>query len=331
MSKTINLLRLLLICIVILGSFILSYQIIKSDSQTTSKLFSQKNNERLQKQKELEIAQTKQMKYEKCLNTPYQMPALDEELAKIEENYSNKLVSFYFEDFNNNWQLISNEQSVYYGASLIKILDATYLINKAHKKEISLDETITYEPKYHYPYSLGLSTYNYNDEISLQELIHYLLLVSDNSAHEMLYEYIGLDNLKKYAESLGIHLTINELEHYGNLTLTDVKLILKELYNTLNTCEEYSDIILNAMNNDYYNYLNYDDIRIYHKYGELYPYYHDIGIYLDNSPYFIAIMSSLSANKETKKQYQELHQALHEVYQRNIHAKEQYCLNNSNI
>ena len=264
--------------------------------------------------------------YRNCLDTPYVSSKTESLIQEFLEKYEQDSFALYFEDIYNQYTILKNENTVYYGASLIKLLDATYLIRQAMAEEISLEETIEYQEKHERAYSIGMEDYHFGDKVRLYDLIYYAIAYSDNTAHEMLYEYIGVEALKEYATSLGISLTVNQEEHFGDLTATMTNHILKEVYDILLLENEYSELLLKSMNNTYYNSLNYDNIEILHKYGSYDPYFHDIGIYNDpDYPYFISVMS-LIGEQTSPNQITRIHQEIRDIYKSNLLDKTSYCL-----
>lgn len=264
--------------------------------------------------------------YQKCLNSPYVSEKSERLIQEFLNKYQNDTFALYFEDINNQYTILKNENKVYYGASLIKLLDATYLIRQAMAGEISLEETVEYQVKHQRLYSMGMDSYFFGDKVSLSDLIHYAISYSDNTAHEMLYEYIGVEQLKEYASSLGVFLTINQEEHFGNLTVTMANNILKEVFDILFLDNEYSELLFKSMNNTYFNSLNYDGVEILHKYGSLDPHFHDIGIYNDfDYPYFISVMS-LIGEQENPNKITRIHREIRDIYKSNLLDKTSYCL-----
>ena len=264
--------------------------------------------------------------YQNCLASPYVSEKTRSLIQEFLDKYQNDTFAVYFEDIHNQYTILKNENTVYYGASLIKLLDATYLTRQAMADEISLEETIEYQAKHQRAYSIGMTDYHYGDKVRLYDLIYYAIAYSDNTAHEMLYEYIGVETLREYASSLGVSLTVNQEEHFGNLTVTMANNILKEVYDILLLDNEYSELLLKSMNNTYFNSLNYDGIEILHKYGSLDPNFHDIGIYNDSDyPYFISVMS-LIGEQESPNQITTIHQEIRDIYKSNLLDKTSYCL-----
>lgn len=158
------------------------------------------------------------------------------------------------------------ENKIYYGASLIKTLDAIYL---------------------------------YDNNLVTEEIKDYIkkaIEVSDNTSHYYLINYIGKNNLKNYGISLGAYNTLNGNDSYGNTTVKDQIIYLKKLYEISKNNEELKTYFIN----DYGNYLKLDNLTIMHKYGYYANYYHDVGIVLDDNPYIVVILTN-HGNKNEKE------------------------------
>ena len=281
----------------------------------------------LQKEEnDYKLQEKKSLKYQECMTNPYLSNKTLLRIQTFFQKYSSNNYALYFQDLTNEYKIVKNENRSFYGASLIKLLEATYLIRQALENKVNLQtETLIYKSYHRKGYSLKMENHRIGEKISLETLISYILLVSDNTAHEMLYEYIGCDNLKEYALSLNINLTITNKEHFGYLTAKETNNILKETYDIISMNNEYSKLLVNSMNNDYYNSLNYKNIHILHKFGYQNIYFHDIGIYNDEkNPYLISILTTagepVSFNLLT-----EIHQEIRIIYEKNIKEKEEYC------
>lgn len=83
-------------------------------------------------------------KYEKCLITkPEEEIDLSEKEAEINSLLKKYTISVYYEDLTFNKTFTYNKDKVYYGASLIKLVDALYL----YDNEVNIDNTMTYKKK----------------------------------------------------------------------------------------------------------------------------------------------------------------------------------------
>lgn len=342
-KKRIRIDRLILLLIVIAGVFYISKELISyfgtkvnvslNQNKTSPK---DKTNTEEERNKEL------QNNYEVCLNKPYSEDKLDSKLQdKIAEidnliRINNYQASVYYEDLTTGFTYKYQPTTVYYGCSLIKLVDALYLINAASdntnsnnnnleyaeqnntssefseqnyavSKKLDLDEIkLVYESKYVAGYSSGLASHKIGDAVSLRNLIKYAISVSDNSAHLMLIDFIGFNNLKSYGNSLGGKVILTGGDNFGNQTAEDTNIYLKEAYKIITQNKEYGPFLKEIMDNDERNAFNTDDIRIYHKYGSYGNNYHDIGLSLDAHPYAISILTL-----HEKSNYTEVVQTIH--------------------
>ncbi len=288
---------------------------------------------REQQEREEAEAREKQEAYNTCINKPFEETELTEELASLKQainrtiNNNQYKVSVYYEDLTTGFTYTYKPQTVYYGASLIKLVDALYLINKAIDGSIDLDtETIVYTTEYKKAFSSGMKTHNYGEAISLRNLISYAISVSDNSAHIMLYDYIGRENLKAYGQSLGAkNILTSGTDKFGNQTAEDTNLYLKEAYRIIKENEEFGPFLKGIMDNNVRNSFNTDTIKIYHKYGACDPYYyHDIGLNLGSHPYAISILT-LHENSNYKEVVQTIHEKIIELQNLFYATRENNC------
>lgn len=297
--------------------------------------------------KAYEEKKRKEKAYDACLISPYNEAEKTTELTNamnaidslIKEN--NYQASVYFENLENGLTYKYDATKIYYGCSLIKLVDALYLINKASNpdsshfaneennedinKKLSLDEEkIIYENKYIAGYSSGLAKHKIGDQVSLRDLISYAISVSDNSAHLMLIDYIGFDNLKNYGLSLGGKVILTGGDKFGNQTAEDTNIYLKEAYRIISKDKEYGPFLLNIMDNDDHNAFNREGVKMYHKYGSWDINFHDIGLNLDGSPYALSIFTTHGYSNYTKV-IQDIHNKVIELNDTFIKYRKDKC------
>lgn len=263
--------------------------------------------------------------YASCLITPYKSEEVDALFNELLNTLNTNELSIYFEDLNNEYTLTINPDTTYYNASIIKLFDAAYIIDN----NVDLNDTITFTENYRSMAKEGLLNYELNAEVSIKDIMYYAISVSDNGAHRMLTDYIGVDNLRNYAKNtLGITLTITDSDRFGNMSVTSTNTLLKHVYELLQNDNDYTALLKDAMNNDYYNGLNFDEKTFLHKYGYYNQYYHDIGIYNSLNPYVISIFT-LFGNPDTGalEKVNNISKEIYNIYQTNLDKKEEYCYN----
>ncbi|MDE5888970.1 MAG: class A beta-lactamase-related serine hydrolase [Bacilli bacterium] len=240
-------------------------------------------------------------KYNDCINAPFSeeldytddfMEYSLEVLDYITNNYKASVV---YENLATGYSLTIHPESVYYAASTIKALGALYIYTGAAKGEINLDETIKYESKYKYKASKGMEQHKIGEELTLRKLVSYSIIYSDNSAHQMLMDYIGNPTLREFGLSLGAKYTLQSAyENFGNISGWDALIYIKAINEFINENPvlgaELQEMLINAEQND----LEITDlgIKAAHKYGSYSSYYHDYGIVYAESPYVVVILTT---------------------------------------
>lgn len=171
---------------------------------------------------------------------------------------------------------------LYYGASLIKTLDAIYLYDKN-----MVDDNLKY-------------------------YIDRAILASDNNAHRYLVDYIGREVLREYGISLGATNTLSSDGYYfGDTTVVDQLVYFKKAYQLANQNGNFKAPFVN----DSYNYVKVNGIPTMHKNGYYGQWFHDAGIVLDDEPYIVVILT----NHGRGNQYGTVHSLAEEVYKFHKH------------
>ena len=247
-----------------------------------------------------------------------------EELNSYLKNTYN--VSIYYENINKGYNYSYKENQVYYAASLIKIVDALYIYNNALDNNINLESTIEYTKGYGTLNKEGKEKYKYNDFISLKNLVKYAITTSDNTAHLMLLDYIGFNNLKSYGKSLGATYTLVGEDKYGSINVSDASIYLKELYKFIVDNNDYSEELKNYFLNSSSNYIDLSDIGVsaLTKYGYYSNYFHNIGIMLDDEPYILVILSN-GKNSNHEKMMKDISLRIYELHSLYKSIQESYC------
>jgi hypothetical protein len=150
--------------------------------------------------------------------------------------------------------------------------------------------------------SLELSKHKIGDKISLRNLVKYAITVSDNTAHEMLVDYIGKNNLRDFGKSLGATTTLNSSDDFGNINNIDSMIYIEALNNLINESGQLGEELKAYFVESDQNYLQFESlgIKAAQKYGEYDVYYHSNGIVYDENPYFISILTLHGKNKFEK-------------------------------
>ena len=312
MKKIIRVILIILICLTG-GFFFVKYKYNNENTFVEQTLNVFKDEEKLKKQK-----------YLQCMNEPFKNNSVDEEFANIFNSYAKNGVAIYFKDLNNNYELKLNENKIYYSASTSKIFMVIYLLEKYRNNEIDLETKLVYKPSDAMQGSIGMKQHKYYDEVSLSEMIKYMLVYSDNTSYFMLLKYVGLDNLKTYFKEY--NLVMESYDPFIRNYSADLAMkSLVRLYELIQVDDDYSMLIKESMNNKNMNYLSFDDKTFLHKYGYYDVSYHDIGIYDDeNNPYLLAVLT-LYGNGDYSTKLNNISKQIYEIYNKNLSLKEEYC------
>ena len=265
----------------------------------------------------VDLAAAKAMK-EICLNTAYSTKENTEDI----NTYINELngflskynVSVYYYDLNRGFTYSYKAEDSYYAASVVKIIPALYIYEKAVKGEIDLDKTLTYTTNYNYDNSAYFDRSRFGTKVSLRNIIKYSLIYSDNSAYMMLVDYIGYNTLKEYGKSIGLG-SYMDSDKFGHIKAHEAMNIIKKMNELFSLNTSLTNELKGYMIESDKNYLGFEDkgIKAATKYGESYPNYHEIGIVYDDNPYGIVILTR-DMGKDYEKEIKEINSKIYELH-----------------
>lgn len=320
-SSVFNVFKLLLIVLILFGvSLLIIYNINRVDLNFNidyKAIDSEKIVEKINKKL-----------YDECVNQSVNEKDNSDEISEYLSDLNKYLkkysVSVGYLDLSKGFNYYYGEDKSYYAASSIKSLDALYIYSKAAKGELSLDEKVLYVSKFVKSFSPGVKKHKIGSAISLRELVSYAILYSDNSAHEMLISYIGLSNLRAYAKALGAVNVFPTSEHFGNISVNDAIIYMKELYNLFESdyegAKELKQFFIDADVNDLY--LEDNSFEVGHKYGHYSSSYHNLGIVYADNPYIIIVLTNEGENHTLVNNISKKIYDLHLKYYSN---REQIC------
>lgn len=279
------------------------------------------NNDVINKNdKKDEIEKIKKEQYNLCLKEKYneddETDLIIEKRDELTEFIKKYNPGLYYLDPELGFYYIYNEDKDFYAASTIKMLDALYIYNNALDDNIDLDEEIILKKSNYMGLSKNLKKYSFGDKIPLRYLVESAIILSDNTAHNMLVEYIGFKNLKEYGMSLGASKTLIGGDIFGQINVDDAMVYLKELYRFINDNNKYSDELKQYFLDSEQNYLNIpeENIEAAIKYGEYDYYYHENGIVYAHNPYLISILTTIGNNEDAFRAINEKVYELHNTF-----------------
>jgi len=223
-----------------------------------------------------------------------------------EINSVDEEVSIIIKDLINDlWILKYNEDRVFPSASLIKIPIMIEALERVEKGELSLDKKIKIKAIDRVDYSI-ISELTLK-EYTLIDLITLMIILSDNTATNVLIDLLGYEKINETVKKLNCNNTILKRkmmdftaakEGRENLTSPmDMALFMEKIYNksiiSPKICDIMIDILTRQKHRDMLPRYILDEVKIANKTGELSGINHDIGIfYLENINYLIGIFTT---------------------------------------
>lgn len=282
--------------------------------------------------KALEEAKLKE-EYNTCINRVLDDNDANMELQGMIDNLNIYLGSTYnlsvsYTDFDTGFNYSYNTDKMYYAASVMKMLGAMYVYEKAYNGEINLDTELVYTKKLRMGSSAGMKNHKIGEKIKLRDLVKYSITLSDNTAHNMIINYVGISNVRNYGLGMGATLSHTNYDLFGYINVSDAKIYVDKLYYLINNTDDYGTELEEYFRIADQNYLNLEEhnISAIHKYGEYENIYHDVGIVYDKHPYSIVILTN-EGNKDYETIIRDVNSKVYEIHSKFYDNRESYCNN----
>lgn len=220
----------------------------------------------------------------------------EEKITKIKKQISTILddnsnyYGIYYYDIKTEKGFSINPDKPFIAASTVKVPIAMMIADKLQDKTLSPSDRLTYLDKYYMEGAGDLQgAINQGDKISIDDLLKYMIVNSDNIACNMLSTVAG--NRTDYFQKVTSQ-TINEDENV--LTITQQFLMLKKLYENEEKNPYYDKIIEYMKNTTTHDRLDkyVPQNIVAHKIGDYEESVNDIGIFYTTDPYILCIFSS---------------------------------------
>lgn len=220
---------------------------------------------------------------------------LREELLKTSSEFGNDNVSIYFEFLNTGANIQINNDLRFYPASLVKLPTAMVVMRKVEKGEWNMDSRLVlYEQDKDSRYG-QLYQQTTGSSYTVEQLLKYLLIDSDNTAHKILMRNLTEAELNELRDDIGLNDLFNEK---NEVSAKEYSRMFRALYISSFLKRDGSQKILNWLSQTKFSGNLADGLPtntiFSHKIGEdtLENNYLDSGIvYLPNRPYLITVMT----------------------------------------
>lgn len=232
-------------------------------------------------------------------------------------NKSERYHSFFYQDLYTGFTVSYNENSPIYAASTIKAPAVIYIYEMASLGKIDLNERLIYTDRFYNGGSGIIKNKKTNINYSIEELIHYTIRYSDNIAYKMLMNRFNQTEILEFWKKLGTDVIFtNKNTIWGNNTVKDAAIYMKELYRFSKENNEYGTKLMQYFKNAEWKLITDKNGNFYtaNKGGWLDSYFHDSAIVFDKNPYVLTIMSNTGGSdynylfKSTSKSIGKLHE-----------------------
>ena len=242
-------------------------------------------------------------------------------------------VSVIVKDLNSDkWILRLNENKVFQSASTIKIPIMIEVLRQVERGEVKLEDKIKINQKDKVDFSI-ISELNVS-EYSVVDLITLMIIISDNTATNILIDLVGYESINSLIGNLNLkntHLSRKMMDFQAikegrtnTSTSIDMANMVESIYKDEVLNKEHSKLAIDIMKRQVHKdclarYLS-EDIIIAHKSGELDGLNHDIGIvYTDKNTYIIGVFTENGEdNLANKRLIGNISKLVYDYFQENI-------------
>lgn len=202
-----------------------------------------------------------------------------------------------------------NEREIFPAASIIKIPIMIEFFRKVERKEISLEHKILLKEEDKTGGAGVLFELHNGVELTLLDLVKLMIVISDNTATNILLDYTGFDGVNNLMKEAGMQssclrrkMMVPCKENQENLiSVRDIMVLMERLVTGKLLSPEYTEIAVGILKRQQYNekiplYLP-AEIPVAHKTGELDGVRHDVAaIYLHDRIYLFSALTRQVSN-----------------------------------
>lgn len=227
------------------------------------------------------------------------------EIEKIIDKLPGR-IGVYYKDLTTGNLFEYNENQAFLAASVIKLPILTAVLSEINGGRLKKDEVLKLSTSDKVP-SCGALAYMHSGlEVTIKDLCNLMIILSDNTATNMLIGTLGIQNINNIIEELGLKTTkLNRLlfdseqqklgkENY--FSPAEIGLLLEQVYKRSLISEEASnemeEILKLQQINSKIPFLIPENIEIAHKTGEDTGITHDVGIVFSKNPFILCFAAN---------------------------------------
>lgn len=220
-----------------------------------------------------------------------------------------------------------NEDMPIEAASIIKLIVMAEAFSQRNSGKLDWNRKIVIRHEDKLPSCGALSCMHDGLEVTVEDLVTLMIILSDNTAANLLIDILGMENINSMAHQLGMKgtqmnrkLFMNELSRQGienYVTAADICLLLnligQEKLISRQASNEMLDILLSQRLNGKIPFFIHDKgVMIAHKTGEDSGITHDCAIVLEKKPFIMCFLSQNTFVPQTERTIQDIALKLHE-------------------
>ncbi len=200
---------------------------------------------------------------------------LEKRIAAELKSYDGHM-GFYADDLKGNTIAINQDED-FETASTIKTYILACLFDQIEQKKASLEDILTYEPQHMVSGSGLVHSMDIGMKLRVKDAATLMIIVSDNTATNMLIEYLGLDTINACIQKLGctstclhrtLHFDSEGLGRLGTSTPRDYASIFIRLTQGTLISPEADAAMIEILKKQHYNSMIVRDFPIYYMDGE---------------------------------------------------------------
>lgn len=209
-----------------------------------------------------------------------------------------------------------NVENVFSSASIIKVPILMAVLDHLEQTNGELSQEVPILKENVVDFSI--LTEQKQQRATLQELLLWMIITSDNTATNVCIDYIGMEALNQYFQQIGLHATViqrkmmdfeRQQQGFDNVTSArDMQHLFQQIYNGSLLAPKWNEVAMNILlrQRDHESLKRYlvEDVKIAHKTGSLDTVDHDVGIvFAEHVDYFIGVFLTEVTDNDQARRY----------------------------
>ena len=180
---------------------------------------------------------------------------------------SREVASFIYYDLITGYTFSYNEDVEIPTSSTIKSSLAIYIVDQVSQGKADLNKKLTYTEALYNGGSGRIKNDAAGTQYTIDQLLEYMMINSDNIAYLMLLNEFGHKNSQEYWYSLGTTTTYTRGASWGTMNARDALLYMRKLYSFYREDEHYGEKLMSLFKRARYRYLfpTTKDMEVAHK------------------------------------------------------------------